>query len=109
VDGSGTDGTQIPVGQLTARLQDQILQEGIGATGLVRGTRAIREVHPIQPLALGPLDPVCHRRHLHGELLGYRTQRLAPPDRGYHGFPTLDLTLCLLMELPRNGSVLGKL
>ena len=109
VDGLGTDGTQIPVGQLAACLQDQVLQGGSGATGLVRGTRAVREVHPIQPLALGLLDPVCHRRHPHGELLSYCTQRLATPDRGYHGFPTLDVTLCLLMEKPRDGSVFGKL
>ena len=97
------------MGQLPARLHDQILQGGRGAAGLVRGTRAVREVHPVQPLALGPLDPMGHGRHPYSELLGYRTQRLATPDCGNHGFPTRDLTLCLLMELPPYGSVLEKL
>jgi hypothetical protein len=41
--------------------------------------------------------------------LSYGTQRLATPNRGYHGFSTLDVTLCLLMEEPRDGSVFGKL
>src|SRR5262249_7366600 len=94
-------------GQIPPRLQHQILQGARGAAGLVRRTRAVREVHPIQPLAFCPLDPVGHRRHPHAALLGYRTQRLAATHRGYPRLTTLGLTLCLLIRFPPVGSLLG--
>src|SRR5438270_10225171 len=105
-DGVRTEGTQVALGQIPSRLQHQILQGDLGAAGLVRRTRAVREVHPIQALAFGTLDPVGHRRHCYAELLGYRTQRLASTHGGYHGLTALGLTLCLLIRFPPVGSLL---
>ena len=73
---------------------------------LVRSVRAIRPVHAIQPLALGPLDPVRNGGDTNAEAAGDNAQGLAAPDSGYHGSTTLGLPLCLLMELPPDGSVL---
>jgi hypothetical protein len=95
------------LGQISPRLQHQILQGNLRAARRVRRTRTVREVQPIQALALGPLDPVSHRRHRDAELLGNRTQRLATTHGGYHGSTTLGLTLSLLIIFHLVGSVLG--
>ena len=107
-DGVGAEGTEVAVGQVAACLQDQILQRGFGAAGLVRGVRAIRPVDPIEALALGPPDPVGNRGDAGAELARDGAECLARTDSGYHGPTPVGSTLCLLIGLPRNGFVLGK-
>ena len=106
-DGVGTDGPQVAVGQFAPCHENQILQGDIGAAGLVRGVRAVGPIDVIEALALGTLDPVRNRGDADSELTGDGTQGPATADSGYHGPATLDLTLCLLMGFPPDGSVFG--
>lgn len=52
--------TEVALSQVATCLQDQVLQGGIGAAGLVRRVRAIGPIDAIQALTLGALDPVGH-------------------------------------------------
>jgi len=97
------------VGQFTPDLQDQILQGGIGAAGPVRRVRVVGPIDAIQALPFGPLDPGGHRGTPDAEGVGHGTQRLATADSAHPGPATRGLTLCLLMELPPDGSDLGEL
>jgi hypothetical protein len=92
-DGVSTDGAQVAVSQFSPGLQDQILQGGLGAPGVVRCGRAIRPVHAIQTLPFGSLDPVGHGGDPHTELTGDGVQGLTSADSGDHGPTTLGLTL----------------
>ncbi len=108
-DGGGTDGTQVALGQVAPRLQNQILQGGSGAAGLVRRTGAIGPSNAIEPLAFGTLDPVGDRGDTDAKAASDGTQGLTAADSGYHVATPLFLTLCLLMELPHERSGLEQL
>jgi hypothetical protein len=90
-------------------LQDEILQGGIGAPGVVRGGGAIGPIDTAEALAFAPLDPEGDGGDANAEVAGDFAERLAFADGGYHGPTTLGLTLCLLMGLPLQGSVLDEL
>src|SRR5262249_23649005 len=106
-DGLRPEGPQVALGQLPPCLQHQILHGDRGATRTMGRPRAVREVHPIQPLALGSRDPMGHRCYRDAELPGDRAQRLAATHGSYHGLTTLGLTRCLLIRFPPVGSLLG--
>ncbi len=53
----------------------------------------------------GPLNPVGDRGDTDAEPASDDTQRLTAADGSYHVSATLLLTLCLLMDLPHEGSV----
>jgi hypothetical protein len=105
-DGHGADGPQVATCQVLADLQDQVLHGGLGAAGLVRAARAVGPIDAIQALAFGPLDPVRHGGNADAEPPGNGMQGLAATGGGDHGSPPLRLTLCLLMGLPCDGSLL---
>ncbi len=105
MDGLGTNGTQVAKGQVCPSLQNQILQGGICSSGLVRRTGAIGPINAVQPLPGGPLNPVGDRGDTDAEPASDDTQWLTAADGSYHVSATLLLTLCLLMELPHEGSV----
>src|SRR5262249_56818798 len=108
-DGVSADGPQVAVGQLTTGPQGQVLQGGLCAAGLVGRVRAVGPIDAVESLALGTPDPAGDGGDAHAELASDGTQGPPSPDGSYHGAATLPLTLCLLMGLPHDGSVLGEL
>src|SRR5262249_20250866 len=94
-------------GQLLAYLQDQLFQGGLCATSVVRGTGAVGPIDAIEATAFGPLHPGGDRGSADAELPSDGAERPARANGGYHGPATLLLTLCLLMEFPRSGSLIG--
>jgi hypothetical protein len=66
--------------------------------GVVRGTGAVRPVHAIEALALGPLDPVDHGADTHTEATRDGTKGLVLTNGSYHLATPLGGTVCLLMK-----------
>ncbi len=105
VIGVGTDGNQVAKGQVGPGLQNQILQRGICTSGLCARRGASGPIIAVQPLPGGPLNPVGDRGDTDAEPASDDTLRLTAADGSDHVSARLLLTLCLLMDLPHEGSV----
>ena len=73
-DGLRTNGPQVAVGQFRTDSQNQILQGGFGASGLVGRMRTVGPINAVQALAFGPLDPVSHGSDSDTELASHRAK-----------------------------------
>jgi hypothetical protein len=69
-----------------------------GSLGVVRGTAAVRPVHAIEALALGPSDPVDHGAETHTEATRDGTKGQMLTNGSYHLATPLGGTVCLLMK-----------
>src|SRR5215469_12496505 len=65
---------------------------------MVGGTTAVRPVHAIEALALGPLNPVDHGADTHTEATSDGTKGLVLTNGSYHLATPLGGTVCLLMK-----------
>src|SRR5512135_394302 len=83
--------------QFAAHGQDLLLDGGFSAVRVTRTPRAILPSDAIQPLALGPLDPVMNGVRAHAELAGHCAERVTASHGRDHGPTAGRLTVSLVM------------
>jgi hypothetical protein len=103
LDGVRPIGTQITVlAELATQPQHPFFQFVNGSLGMVGGTGAVRPVHAIETLTLGPLDPVDDGTGAHAEATSDDTKGLVLTNGSYHLATPFGDPVCLLMK-PSSG------
>src|SRR5215469_2301884 len=99
LDGVRSIGTQITIlAELATQTQHSFFQFVNGSLGMVGGTGAVRPVHAVEALALGPLDPVDDGTGAHAEAARDATNGLVLTNGSYHVATPLGDPVCLLMK-----------
>jgi hypothetical protein len=83
--------------QFAAHGQDLLLDGGFSAVRMTRTPRVILPIDAIQPLALGPQDPVMNGVRAHAELAGHCAERATATHGRDHGPTAGRLTVSLVM------------
>jgi hypothetical protein len=103
LDGISPINTQITVlAELATQTQHPFFQFVNGSLGMMGGTGAVSPVHAIEPLALGPLDPVDDATGAHAEATSDGTNGLVLTNGSYHLATPVGDPICLFMK-PSSG------